>query len=183
MRNSTGGTGSRANALWGRSGRRANAMWGRGGQRNNALWGRSGRGYLVATIAALGLIVPLAASAGSAPAAPPSFVSPDLLAQAKQNPGTKIHVLIQSSAGVNDAATKIRGVGATLRRRLNLIGAVAVDMPAGRLAALAKQPGLTITADARVRLSGATSTQLWPYAAGDAWLWGTMTSPAPQAPT
>ncbi len=183
MRNSTGGTGSRANALWGRSGRRANAMWGRSG-RGNALWGRSGRGYLIATIAALALGVPLAASAGSSPStAPPSFVSPDLLAKAKQNPRTKIHVIIQSSAGANDASAKMQGVGASLRRRLNLIGAVAVDMTAGRLAELATRPGLTITADARVRLSGSTSTQLWPYAAGDAFLWGTATSPAPQAPT
>src|SRR6266542_1857357 len=55
----------------------------------------------------------------------------------------------------------------------------------GKLASLAKKSGLTITPDATVRLSGMTnySSQLWPYVSGDAWLWGSSLSPAPQAPT
>ncbi|TMK56547.1 MAG: hypothetical protein E6G60_18075, partial [Actinobacteria bacterium] len=177
MRSSTSGTGSRANALWGKGGKRANALWGRGG-----------RSSLIATVAALTLIAPLAAVAGGSPAADVgagTFVSADLLAKAKQNPGTKIHVIIQSSSGAADASAKVSGIGAQLRRRLSLIGAVAADMPAGRLAALAKQPGLTITADAPVKLSGSlsSSTQLWPYASGVSGLWGSTFSPAPQAPT
>jgi serine protease AprX len=177
MRSTTGGHGSRTNALWGRSGKRGNALWGRGG-----------RGGLVATVAALTLVVPLGAvAAGGSPGEVGSgtFVSAELLAKAKANPGTKLRVIVQSSAGSADAASKVTGAGAVLRRKLSVIGAVAVDMPAGKLAALAKQSGLTITADARVRLSGSTaySTQLWPYAAGDAWLWGTPLNPAPQAPT
>jgi serine protease AprX len=174
---STGGQGSRANALWGRGGKRANALWGRGG-----------RGAVVGAIAALMCVVPLAAVAAGGQAADTgsgTFVSPELLAKAHQNPGTKIHVIVQSSSGVADAASKVQGLGADLRRRLDLIGAVALDMPAGRLAALAKQPGLTITADAPVRLSGSafSSTQMWPYAVGASYLWGTLTNPAPQAPT
>jgi len=177
MRGTTGGHGSRTNALWGRSGRRG-----------NALWGRRGRGGLAATVAVLTLVVPLgavAAGGSSGEVGSGTFVSSELLAKAKDNPGTKIRVIVQSSAGSADAASKVTGVGADLRRRLSVIGAVAVDMPAGRLAALAKQSGLTTTADAPVRLSGSMtySTQLWPYAAGDAFLWGTPLSPAPQAPT
>src|SRR5262249_60346659 len=60
--------------------------------------------------------------------------------------------------------------------------AVAVDSTAGRLPSLAKKSGLTITPDSTVKLS-ATTTQLWPYTSGVAGLWGSLTNPAPQAPT
>jgi serine protease AprX len=137
-------------------------------------------------LTALALVVPLAAGAsGRGPnVGTGTFVSPELLAQANQHPGEKIHVIVQSTGGVGDAAVKAANVG-QLHRRLSLIGAVAVDMPAARLNALAKNPGLTITADAPVKLSGtvSSSNQMWPYESGVAKMWGTASAPAPQAPT
>jgi hypothetical protein len=66
-----------------------------------------------------------------------------------------------------------------VRRRLEVIGAVAIDITAGKLAALSKQPGLTITPDSSVHLAGTISSdQMWPYESGVAKLWGTATSPA-----
>ncbi|MFL5965301.1 MAG: S8 family serine peptidase [Gaiellaceae bacterium] len=185
------GTGSRANAMWGRRGEsRQNALWGRTGKRANALWGRGGRSGIVLTLTALTLVVPLAAGAaggGSPNVGAGTIVSPELLAQAAQHPGDKIHVIVQSSQGVSDATAKGGSVG-RLHRRLGLIDGVAIDMPAARLNSLARYPGLTITADAPVKLSGTVSTvsssnQMWPYESGVAKMWGTATSPAPQAPT
>src|SRR5262249_9046902 len=135
------------------------------------------------------IAVPLGASAGSTPSGgtnnKPTFIAPGLLAGAQTNPGQKLHVIIQSTGGVADATNKIKGVGATVRKQLDVIGAVAVDITAGKLASLSKQTGLTITADAPVRLSGTLnySTQLWPYASGVALGWGYPLAPAPQAPT
>jgi serine protease AprX len=139
-------------------------------------------------VAALTIAVPLGATAGTSgkgSGGKPTFIAPGLLAGAKNNPNQKIHVIIQSSAGVSDATNKIKGLGATVRKQLNVIGAVAVDITAGKLASLSKQTGLTITADAPVRLSGTInySTQLWPYASGVALGWGYPLAPAPQAPT
>jgi len=177
---------------------RSNALWGsgsRGESRKNALWGSGGRGgrrRALVALTALSLTVPLAASADNGNGGsnksgkgPETFISPGLLDKGSKDPGKKIHVIIQSTGGVSDAADSVKGLGADIRRRLDSANAVAVDITAGKLASLAKQSGLTITPDSTVHLSGLTnwSTQLWPYDAGDAWLWGSSMSPAPQAPT
>ncbi len=166
---------------------RNNALWGssKPGKRANALWGRSGRGGVIAIAAALTLVLPLAAGARGTDkgGGGHSFVSPGLLSGAKDHPNQKIHVIIQSDLGAADADAKVTGLGAKLRRRLDAIGAIAVDLPAGRLDALAKKPYLTITPDAPVQLSGEYSKQLWPYESGAARLWGTALHPAPAAPT
>jgi serine protease AprX len=141
---------------------------------------------VLTAIAACTLLLPLAAGAkdGSPGNHGQTFVTPGLLDKAAQNPGQKLHVIVQSSSGTSDATDKIVGLGAGVRKRLDVIGAVAIDITAGKLAALAKQPGLTITPDSSVRLSGTVSSdQMWPYESGVAKLWGTATSPAPQAPT
>ena len=93
-------------------------------------------------------------------------------------------MIIQSVGGSDEALKSINGLGADVRRRLASANAMAVDITAGKLASLAKQSGLTITPDATVRLSGLanSSNELWPYATGNAWLWGTTINPAPQAP-
>jgi serine protease AprX len=191
MRNSrNSGTGIRANALWGSGSRgdsRRNTLWGSGGgKRGNALWGRGGRGVVLAALAACTLLLPLAAGAkdGGPGNGGQTFVTPGLLDKAAADPGRKLHVIVQSSAGATDASNKITGLGAGVRKRLDLIGAVAIDITAGKLATLAKQPGLTITPDSSVHLTGTISSdQMWPYESGVAKLWGTATSPAPQAPT
>jgi serine protease AprX len=166
---------------------RSNALWGSAaGKRDNALWGRRGRGIVLIALAACTLLLPLAAGAkdGGPGKLAETFVAPGLLDKAAKDPGRKLHVIVQSSAGASDAGNKITGLGAGLRRRLDLIGAVAIDITAGKLAVLAKQPGLTITPDSSVQLTGTISSdQMWPYESGVAKLWGTANSPAPQAPT
>jgi len=185
---------TRSNALWGSSSRggetRSNAMWGRSGRRANALWGRGGRGLVLGIVAALTIAVPLGATASSKSASSSggnnaTFIAPGLLAGAEKNPGQKLHVIIQSSGGAADAKAKIKGLGADVRKNLDLIGAVAVDITAGKLDSLRKQDGLTITADAPIKLSGTInySTQMWPYVSGVAVGWGSSLSPAPSAPT
>ena len=169
------------------SGVRSNALWGSAtGKRDNALWGRGGRGLVLTALAACTLLLPLAAGAkdGVPGNSTETFVAPGLLDKAAKDPGRKLHVIVQSSSAASDAEGKITGLGADVRRRLGLIGAVAIDITAGKLAALAKQPGLTITPDSSVQLNGTISSdQMWPYESGAAKLWGTATSPAPQAPT
>jgi serine protease AprX len=143
---------------------------------------------VVAVVAALTLVIPLAAGAHGTDKGPgkdhDSYVSPGLLEKAKDHKNQKLHVIVQSTLGASDANTKIRGLGASLRRRLNAIGAVAVDLPAGKVEELAKKGNLIITPDAPVKLSAVNySTQLWPYESGNARLWGSPFNPAPQAPT
>src|SRR6476646_2155741 len=183
MRESTGWKrGVRSNALWGSGSR--------GESRKNALWGSGGRGgrrFAVATLTALTLVVPLSAGADNGGGkgngkGNGSYISPCLLENADKNPGQKLHVIIQSTDGVSGAADSVNGLGASVRRQLQSAGAVAVDITAGKLASLAKKSGLTITPDSTVKLS-ATTTQLWPYASGNAYLWGSSYNPAPQAPT
>src|SRR6266498_2609782 len=189
MRDSGDFKGVRSNVLWGSASTRygsRNALWGSGhGKRGNALWGRGGRGIILSVLAALTLVLPLAAGAKNGPPAllDESYVSPGLLEKSALDPGRKLHVIVQSAGGASDANNKIVGLGAEVRKRLELIGAIAIDITAGKLAALAKQPGLIITPDASVHLSGLSSDQMWPYESGVAKLWGTATAPAPQAPT
>jgi serine protease AprX len=137
----------------------------------------------MAALAALTLVVPLSAGADSGGQGNGTFVSPGLLEKANKEPGTKIHVIVQSTGGTSDALKAVSGLGADVRRRLASANAVAIDITAGKLASLAKQSGLTITPDSTVHLSGTlSSSQLWPYVSGNAWLWGSATNPAPQAP-
>ena len=182
MRDSTGWKrGVRGNALWGNGSRgdsRKNALWGSGG--------RDGRRLAMTALAALTLVVPLSAGADNGGGhGNGTFISPGLLDKGSKDPGKKIHVIIQSADGASEAEKSVTGLGAAIRRRLNSANAVAVDITAGKLASLAKKSGLTITPDATVHLSGLanSSSQIWPYATGDAWLWGSTLSPAPQAPT
>jgi serine protease AprX len=139
----------------------------------------------MAALAALALVVPLSASADNGGGnGNGTYLSPGLLENAGKQPNQKLHVIIQSSDGVSGAVESVNGLGADIRRRLQSAGAVAVDITAGKLASLAKKSGLTITPDATVKLSAApSSTQLWPYASGNAYLWGSFANPAPQAPT
>jgi len=179
MRDSTGWKRVRSNALWGSGSR--------GESRKNALWGsgRDGRRLAIVALAALMLVVAPSAGADSGKGlGNGTYVSPGLLDNADRQPNQKLHVIIQSTGGVSGAAQSVDGLGADVRRSLQSADAVAVDITAGKLASLAKKPGLTITPDSTVKLSGTpSSTQLWPYASGAAYLWGSASNPAPQAPT
>ena len=118
------------------------------GVRSSALWGRGGRGILVALVAAFALAVPLAAGAQSSSSGPGhgAYVAPSLLQAARENPGAKLDVIIQSDAGTAAAQNAFAGVG-SLRRRLGVVGGVAVTIPGARLDALRKISGVTITPD------------------------------------
>jgi serine protease AprX len=146
------------------------------------LWGKGGRGFVFCLVAMF-LLVPLVATASDKNRGAASYLTPGLLAQAGQHPGAKIRVIItadETSEAV-DAGKKVGKVD----RKLPFVNGAAVEMPAARLASLAKIPGLTITPDAPVKVSGGvkyTSNQIWPYESGLAKTWPTDTNqPKPPA--
>src|SRR5437763_13559283 len=107
-----------------RNGVRTNALWGSGsGKRGNALWGRGGRGIALTALALVTLALPLAAGAkGGRPGiGDATYVAPALLDNAAQDPGHKLHLIIQSAAGTSAADTKLVVLGADRGRRLDLI--------------------------------------------------------------
>ena len=67
------------------------------------------------------------------------------------------------------------------------MGGVAVDIPANKLSKLTSTPGLLVTPDAKVKVSGSTATysnQLWPYETGNATMWSDdMSTYAAKMPT
>ena len=191
MRESSSFTrGVRSNALWGSGSKgesRKNTLWG-SGKRGNAIWGgRNGRGMLSPRSQHSRLVVPLAAGAKGAPGAARTDLH--FARAGREGPDRADRRSFTSSfrapAARVDASIKVVGLGSTLRKRLDVIGAIAVDIPAGKLARSAKQPGLIVTPDASVHYQrhDQHSTQMWPYETGLAKLWGTPLAPAPQAPT
>ena len=169
---------------------RTSALWGtgsRGGEsRSSALWGKGGRGF-VTTLAAVFLLgVPLIASADNGSKkglGPGTYVTPGLLRLADEHPGTKIDVIVQSTGGVDGADDASKSAGGSVMKKLKLVGAVSMRIPAARLNSLAKLPGLTITPDAPVKVSGSAQTsgynnnQIWPYEAGLAKAWSNSGTP------
>ena len=165
---------------------RSSALWGKGGRgerRSSVLWGKGGRGAITILVATTALILPLAAGADDdkSQAKGKTYVAPGVYQAAQSN--SKLRVIIQSTAGARDAddAAKKTGEGSVLQR-LDEMGMVVAELPAGRIHSLSKREGLTITLDAPVKKADYTSTQLWPHQNGVAKLWGTTLKPGPQAP-
>jgi serine protease AprX len=175
-------------------GLRSSALWGtgsRGGDsRSSVLWGKGGRGIVTTCIAVCALAAPLAATAdpgkgkgmslpalGSAPVAAPAsdnYVAKDLLDKAKKSPNEKVRVIIQSTNGTDGADKAFKGLGplSSEEKRLDLVGGVAVELPAKLVEKLQNVAGLSVTPDSLVRLSGQIkSDQLWPYESGNDKLW------------
>jgi len=166
-------------------GARASTLWGKGpngGSRDSTTWGRRGGSSVVAVIVTgLALLVPVS---GAAAAGGAVYVAPGLLAKANKTPTKTLHVIVQSTGGEPVAETAVKGLG-TLKKRLDLVGGVAVDLPAGQIKTLATMSGLTVTSDALVQVSGSTtytSSQLWPYESGVASLWPSTVASATQGP-
>jgi serine protease AprX len=167
----------------GKHGDRNSALWGtgnRGGEsRSNALWGKGGRGALLTVVASLAMILPLAASATrtSTQGTGSTYVAPSLLQFAKTHNGDKVSVIIQSSGGISGATTAYRGLGLGNGlgnpKNLDLVGGIAVTIPANKLDKLAATDGLIVTPDAKTTVSGnaLNSDQVWPYETGNANLW------------
>jgi serine protease AprX len=172
---------------------RQSALWGtgsRGGDRSSVLWGKGGRGILIACFTAFALMAPVAAlgdsgrHGGSSPIAT-SFIAPSLLTATGQ-----VDVIIQSTGGTSDAISRARGLGVFQKdmKRLDLIGAIEATVPAAQLKKLQGVPGLVVTPNATVKVSGSVSgalqsSQLWPYESGNANLWpGDTTTYAGKAP-
>jgi serine protease AprX len=162
-------------------GARTSTLSGKGpndGSRPSTTWGRRGGSVLVAALALLGPATSAWAANGSG-----TYVAPGLLAKADRTPDAKLHVIVQSTGGATAAQNAVAGLG-SLRKRLDLVGGVALDLPAGAIKKLAAVPDLTVTSDALVQVSGNSSyssAQLWPYESGDAALWPSP-SPKPQGP-
>jgi serine protease AprX len=181
---------SRSSALWG-TGNRG------GGQRSSALWGKGGRPFVTLAVAALALTLPVVATAaragkgGPKPDGKGTYVPQALLDKAHKNPSGKLRVIVQSNQGRSGAENAFKGLGAgNLGRRLDLVGAVSIEIPASKLDKLASIPGLTVTPDAVVKVSalpagvGApVSGQLWPYEAAFGQLWASDERYAANMPT
>ena len=123
-----------------------------------------------------------------------STIDPILLADATSNPAKTERVIIVSdkavagaTAAFNKASAVKDGYGTgTLRAQLPLVGGVAANLPAARMSALAKMPGLTVSPDATLRQTAFdtySNVQLWPYLSGIAHLWTYQWNPAPPTPT
>jgi len=128
------------------------------------------------------MALPLAASAGHDSTKKQgngtTYVAPSLL-QFAQRGGDKVNVIIQSSDGTDGATAAYNGLGLGnglgALKKLDLIGGIAVTIPANKLDKLAQTDELVVTPDAPTHVDGTTlsSNQMWPYEAGNAKLWTT----------
>jgi serine protease AprX len=175
---------------------RSSALWGtgnRGGEtRSNALWGKGGRGAITALVAMLVISVPLAASgtgnSGKGGKNSSTYIAPVLKKRAGVKPNAKMAVIITADSDFDHSNRDVRRLlaraGLTPYRNLDVVNGLSVDLPGNKLDDLADIPGLTVTPDAPVHVSGYSSNQLWPYESGLSKGWSGPDSPAPgTAPT
>jgi serine protease AprX len=198
--NERGANSERNSALWGTGGRggdRSSVLWGKGGR------GMLVATMVVALAAPLAATAsPSAAHVSAAPPtvtpAPPagskanspdgkSWIANGLLDKAKSNPNDRVDVIIQSADGTAGAESAFKWLSKLAdssssedfqnnnERTLDLVGGIAVSLPAKWLDKLLRIDGLTVTPDALVRVTGTTtglaSSQLWPYESGNSRLW------------
>jgi serine protease AprX len=167
---------------------RSSALWGtgnRGGDsRSNALWGKGGRGFIACLLVLFATAIPLAA-AGKPASSLATYVDPYLLAKAQTQPNALVKVIIQSNRGAGAAQKAFQSASNDLHvldaerqeHKFKFVGAVSATLKAKKVLVLAKVPGLTVTFDSQVKLSGTlSSNQLWPTASGVRPLWGSSTT-------
>jgi serine protease AprX len=199
--NERGANSERNSALWGTGGRggdRSSVLWGKGGRgivvatmvvalaAPLAATASPGKNPVVASL-------PTVASAPAAPSGGPAnspdgktWIAKGLLDKAKSKPNDRVNVIIQSANGASGADNAFKWLAKLAdksqqgdftnsnQRSLDLVGAIAVSVPAKWLDKLAQVPGLTVTPDALVRvqaLPSLKSSQLWPYESGNSELW------------
>jgi serine protease AprX len=202
--NERGARSERSSALWGTGGRggdRSSVLWGKGGR--GMLVASIAAVALAAPLAATAspgkkpapkpaptpVTAPVPAPATD-PAPPDAsngkdkatWVARGLLDKAKNAPSSKIDVIITSSGGTTGSDRAFKWLAKLAAKsgdvsgesNLNLIGGITATLPARLVARLQTVPGLTVTPDAPVRISGSTkltSSQLWPYESGNADMW------------
>ena len=164
---------------------RSSALWGSGGRggdsRANALWGRGGRGFVAILTVLFVTAIPLAGAGGkhnngnsNAQHGNSTYVDPAVNEKVATGPNKLISVIIQSEDGFpkalkafNTAQDKGNDDRSYVRTKLKLVDSVAVALPAKEIELLSQIPGLTITLDSRVKLSGSvvpSSNYVWPTA-------------------
>src|SRR4051794_8236409 len=108
------------------------------------------------------------------------YVEPSLLAKAQQSPNAFVRVIVQgdSSTAAQAAVLATGGTldGDRLGRRLGLVHGTAAVMKAKRVAKL-KDAKVVVTPDLPVGPSDYSSSELWPFASGNAQLWGSLDPP------
>src|SRR6476646_3458967 len=214
-----GARSERGSALWGtgsRGGDRSSVLWGKGGR---GLLAMTIVALALPLAATAGTIkkppAPKPVPVQPAPPAPDvpkgdpsntpdgrSWVAQPLLNQASSNPNQLVDVIVQSTGGVDGANRALKWLSKASNGGwdhhdndtdpLKLVGAVSLSLPAKWVAKLSQVPGLIVTPDALVQVSGGivptvlskvTSTQLWPYESGNAFLWpGDLSSFLGKAP-
>ena len=170
---------------------RSSALWGtgnRGGDsRANALWGKGGRGFAAFMLVLVATAVPLAGAGKGRqqPTLAPSYVDPYLAGMAQHKPNSLVKAIIQSAEDLNGARDAFRDADRMdsrtdregLGRSFKFVNSVAVTVKAKKIPLIARNPGLTITHDSQVKLSGSarTSAQVWPTASGVRPFWSDET--------
>jgi serine protease AprX len=184
---------------------RSSALWGKGGRgaevRTRAATGKSGRGVVAVLSLVVALGIPTAGLAGNGKGddrrEKGAYVAPSLLEGAKRTPDKKIRVIIRAKGGTGVAEQAFNAVGKSgkgnglgkLKRRLGLVGAIAVELPAARIEKLAENPNLEITPDNPVQSTSYEDAEMWRDSTGANYLQYTLDlntgealGPAPQAP-
>jgi serine protease AprX len=116
-----------------------------------------------------------------------TYVAPALISKAEDTPDVRVPVIISSSGGTDaakDAVAWLAKLAAASNQAsdlqnidlqsLDLVGGVSLSVPARWLDDLRKVPGLIVTPDSMVQVSGIVnlqSSQLWPYESGNSSLW------------
>ncbi len=114
-----------------------------------------------------------------------TWIAGGLLDTAKTKPNDKVDVIITSSDGVDGAGKAYKWLARAVGNKndvngdastsLDLVGGVAVSVSAKDLTKLQQVPGLIVTPDALVQVSGLKTTlassQLWPYESGNSLMW------------
>jgi serine protease AprX len=198
--NERGANSERNSALWGTGGRggdRSSVLWGKGGRGMLVATMVVALAAPLAATASPGNSLVTAAPPTVTPAAPAgskanspdgkSWIAKGLLDKAKSNPNDRVNVIIQSADGTAGADKAFKWLSKLAdgsssgdfsnnnERSLDLVGGIAVSVPAKWLDKLSRVDGLTVTPDALVRVTGTTtgmaSSQLWPYESSNSQLW------------
>jgi serine protease AprX len=174
---------------------RSSALWGKGsgGQsRGSALWGKGGRSGIALLALVLSVIVPAAGIAG--PEQTRALVPGDLISEAQAQPDKIFQVIVQGdelNGNSSDVANDARSEGGAPKRIFKSIVGASVEVSGKDLLKLARHPHISaITRDEQLSLVGTgdwdvqvpKDAEMWRDSVNAKSLWGSLLSPAPQAP-